>query len=64
MKKWNSLVFNIVTLLVALPVTMHGGDQTPLRSKFPGVKTISIEQLNKEFNEVVIVDTRTDFEST
>lgn len=54
----------VVGLLLLFMAQVHAleGEQFPLRSAFPEVKVISLQQLEQEYDDVVIIDARTRFE--
>lgn len=61
------LVFRLVLPLVvclSLAVAAVAEEGYPLRAKFPKVKYMTTETLNKEYNSTIIVDVRSDLEFT
>ena len=51
-------------IILSLAATNLFAKDFPLREKYPEVKTISSEDLNKEFNDVFVIDARSPFEYT
>lgn len=60
----NKLIANIALLIVisVTSFTATAKDVFPGRKLFPDVKTISLKELDRRFNEVIIVDARTRYE--
>lgn len=50
------------TMLYLLPASAAEKDEFPLRWRYPDVKTLSTEQFDRMFADVVVVDSRTPFE--
>jgi rhodanese-related sulfurtransferase len=62
MKKSALICLSLVVSLAAPPVSGAPDESYPLRARFPKVKYITIESLNRSFNNVIIVDVRSDLE--
>lgn len=61
MNKWVTNGFLMLALL-ATAFTAVAKDEFPGRKLFPDVKPMTIDELHKRFNEVIVVDARTKYE--
>ncbi len=61
LKCLNSVILIFTTLFVMFN-TVHAADEFPGRQRYPAVPYITITELNKLFNDVVIVDVRSKYE--
>lgn len=52
----------LVLLILVVTRTFAATDEFPLRKEYPGVPTISLEELRAQYNDVFIVDVRSAFE--
>lgn len=62
MKKYIQYQWVVVMTLLFSVGVQAAADQFPLRAKFPDVKTVSVEALNAEYDEFMVVDARSRFE--
>lgn len=57
-----ALIFPILAVFLAVEVCAASDEEYPLRAKFPKVKYITTESLNKGYSNVIIVDVRSKLE--
>ncbi|MBT3308963.1 MAG: hypothetical protein HOL04_10365 [Gammaproteobacteria bacterium] len=62
MKKVYRILLPLLLLFCAAAEAEEGAEPFPLRTQFPEVKVISLEALQEQYEDVVIVDSRTRFE--
>jgi len=62
MKKLVHLTRALCLLLTVLLISAQADDDFPLRAKYPDVQVISVEDLAKDFEQIIVVDVRSKME--
>lgn len=61
--KWRGVLFlGVLGILMSMTVSAIAEEGYPLRAKFPQVKVISTEALNKDYEKIIVVDVRSKIE--